>query len=80
MAGVTKSVELYGTASCPHTSEMREHLEWHRIAFIEFDVERDPAALERLRSLTNGNASVPVLVEDGRVTEIGWRGRACIVR
>jgi hypothetical protein len=39
----------------------------------------DPAARARLVSLTEGRAAVPVLVEDGRVKEIGWRGRSCAV-
>ena len=79
MAAVSKTVELYGTSSCPYTSEMREHLLWNNVVFDEFDVEADRAALERLVALTGGRASVPVLVEDGRVTTIGWRGRSCMV-
>ena len=81
MAAVSKTVELYGTSSCPYTTELREHLLWNQVVFEEFDVETDRAALQRLVALTGGRASVPVvpvLVEDGRVT-IGWRGRSCMV-
>jgi len=46
--------------------------------FVEYDAESDPAARARLESIT-GSRSVPVLVEDGRVVTIGWRGRACQV-
>lgn len=70
-------VELYGAAGCPYTSELREHLTWNGIDFVEYDVEADPLARERLRSLT-GASSVPVLVENGRVKEVGWRGRTCV--
>lgn len=79
MAGVSRTVELYGAGFCPYTTELREHLLWNNVAFDEFDVEADRAALERLVALTGGRASVPVLVEDGRVTTIGWRGRSCMV-
>ena len=79
MAPLNELVELYGTASCPFTSELREHLLWHRIAFTEYDVDADAAARERLRALTNGRPMVPVLVEQGRVKEIGWRGRGCAI-
>jgi mycoredoxin len=72
-------VELYGAAGCPYTSELREHLQWRRVTFAEYDVESDAAARTRLRSLTGGALSVPVLVENGRVKEIGWRGRSCVV-
>jgi glutaredoxin len=74
------TVELFGAASCPFTSEMREDLQWKRIDFTEFDVEADRAALERLLRLTDGQAATPVLVEDGRVAMIGWRGRACLIK
>ena len=78
MADVGRQVvELYGTAGCPHTSELREHLVWNRIAFVEYDVESDADARSRLLVLTLGQAAVPVLVEGGRVSSIGWRGRSC---
>jgi glutaredoxin len=73
-------IELYGTNSCPYTSEMREHLVWNRIAFIEYDVDVDREARARLDELTGGQPTVPVLVTDGSVSEIGWRGRGCLVR
>jgi glutaredoxin len=72
-------LELFGTARCPHTQEMREWLEWKRSAFVEYDVEADPAANERMRTLAAGQRSVPVLVEDGKVVQIGWQGRSCMV-
>jgi glutaredoxin len=58
---------------------MREWLEWKRSDFTEYDVEEDPSARERLLALAQGQSSVPVLVEDGRVVQIGWHGRACVL-
>ena len=78
MAKLEISVELFGAAGCPYTSELREHLAWNGVAFVEYDVETDTAARARLLSLT-GRSAVPVLVEDGRVKEIGWRGRSCAI-
>jgi len=75
----TPAVELYGAKRCPYTSELREHLIWNRVVFIEYDVDEDAGARERLAGLTGGRRVVPVLVENGRVSEIGWRGRGCIV-
>ena len=79
MEHVTPSIELFGAAGCPYTSELREHLVWNRVAFIEYDVEADAVARARLLELTGGGAAVPVLVEDDCVKEIGWRGRSCAV-
>ena len=72
-------LELFGTSSCPYTQEMREWLEWKRSEFVEYDVEEDYFARERLLALAQGQRSVPVLVEDGKVIQIGWQGRSCIV-
>ena len=72
-------VELFGTARCPHTEEMREWLEWKRCQFVEYDVEADAVAFHRMRELAAGQRSVPVLVEDGKVIQIGWQGRSCFL-
>ncbi|GAC1650039.1 MAG: carbamoyltransferase HypF [Gemmatimonadaceae bacterium] len=71
--------ELYGGAGCPYTSELREQLLWEDRPFVEYDVETDQAALRRLISLTGGQRGIPVLVQDGRVVQVGWQGRACVV-
>lgn len=73
------TLELYGTIGCPHTQEMREWLEWQRRDFIEYDVDADPKARKRLRDLTGGQRSIPVLVEGGKVTQVGWQGRTCMI-
>jgi glutaredoxin 3 len=72
-------LELFGTARCPHTQEMREWLEWKHRDFVEYGVEADAAALHRMRELTAGQRSMPVLVEEGKVMQIGWQGRSCFV-
>ena len=72
-------LELYGTARCPYTGEMRDWLEWKRSEFVEYDVEADPAARVRMREVARGQRNVPLLVEDGKVIQVGWQGRSCIV-
>jgi glutaredoxin len=71
------NLELYGTASCPYTSEMREWLEWKGSEFTEFDVEAD--ACLRMRLLAQPPFTVPLLVEGGKVIQVGWQGRGCVV-
>jgi glutaredoxin 3 len=72
-------LELFGTASCPYTRDMREWLEWSGREFVEYDVESDPAARARLGEFGGGPYTVPVLVEAGEIVQIGWQGRGCIV-
>jgi len=72
-------VELFGGSGCQYTSELREHLLWEGRDFIEHDVETDHVALRRMLELTGGQRTIPVLVVDGEVTQIGWQGRGCTV-
>jgi glutaredoxin 3 len=58
---------------------MREWLEWKGCEFDEYDVEADTTAYTRMVAISGGQRSVPVLVEDGRVTQIGWQGRGCAI-
>lgn len=72
-------LEIYGSTSCPYTREMREWLEWLGQEFVEYDVEHDCAARERMRSIAASVRTVPVLVEEGKVVQVGWQGRGCAV-
>lgn len=72
-------LELYGTRSCPYTQEMREWLEFRGTEFVEFDVDADRQARDRIRALANGQRTVPVLVEGGKVVQIGWQGHGCVL-
>lgn len=72
-------LELFGTARCPYTEEMREWLELRGRDFVEYDVEQDRAARERMRALAQQTRTVPLLVEDDKVVQVGWQGRGCTV-
>jgi glutaredoxin len=74
-----RNLELYGTRSCPYTSEMREWLEWKGTEFTEYDVETDSQAREHLHLLAQAPITIPLLVEDGKVIQVGWQGRGCVV-
>ena len=50
-------LELYGTTRCAHTLEMREWLEWQRRDCVEYNVDADARARQRLR-LKGGQRSV----------------------
>ena len=71
------TLELYGSSQCPYTRELREWLEWTRRDFQEYDVEVDSQALARVRAIDDSVWTIPVLVEDGKVVQVGWQGRGC---
>ena len=72
-------LELFTTRSCQYCAALRERLEWDGLEFVEYDVELDRDARERLTALVGANPLVPVLVEEGRVTQVGVSGRGCYV-
>jgi glutaredoxin 3 len=72
-------IELYTTVGCPHSESAREDLEWRGVDFVEYDVERDAEARERMLELTGGNRTVPVIFEEGKPVQIGWMGQGCMV-
>ncbi|MEP7065920.1 MAG: glutaredoxin domain-containing protein [Gemmatimonadota bacterium] len=74
-----EKVELFGSRACQFTSEVREQAERERETFVEYDVEADAGALGRMLELTGGGCTVPVLVRDGRVVQVGVQGRGCVV-
>jgi glutaredoxin 3 len=73
------TLELYGSSRCPYTQELREWLEWTRRDFKEYDVEADSNARARMLALDSSVRTVPVLVEDGKVIQVGRQGHGCIV-
>lgn len=72
-------VELYTTVGCQHCEAAREDLEWRGVEFIEYDVEKDREAHERMISLTGGNRTVPVIIEEGKPPRVGWMGQGCFI-
>lgn len=72
-------VDLYTASGCPHSDAAREELEWRGTEFVEYDVERDEEARERMLRITGGQRTVPVISEEGKPPQIGWMGRGCTV-
>jgi glutaredoxin 3 len=58
---------------------MREWLEWKGYDYIEYDVDIDARARERMIVISGGQRIVPVLAENDSAVQIGWRGRGCVV-
>ncbi len=45
---MASSVELYTAAGCEFSAAAREDLEWRGVDFVEYDVEKDREAYERM--------------------------------
>ena len=75
----TSPVKLYTATGCEFSAEAREDLEWRGVEFVEYDVERNREAYERMLRLTDGKRTVPVIVEEGKPVQVGWMGQGCFV-
>jgi glutaredoxin 3 len=73
------SVELYTASGCPFSAAAREDLEWREVEFVEYDVEEDAEARQRMLELTGGDRTVPVISEEGKPLQVGWMGRGCTI-
>ena len=63
------SIQVYGTDWCRLTFGVREYLINSRVDYDYFDVERDPAADEFVRTANDGWQRLPmVVVEEQSVT------------
>ena len=79
MADPSRQIELYSSAGCPYSEAAREDLEWRGVEFVEFDVENDARARERMLEITGGNRTAPVVVGEDCSVQVGWQGRGCVV-
>lgn len=56
------SFTMYSTAWCGYCHRLKRVLERDGIEFVEVDIDADPAAAALVRSVNDGNATVPTLV------------------
>jgi glutaredoxin len=69
-AAAQVAITLYTTTWCGYCKQARAYLGEHRIAHVERDIEADPAARERRRTL-NPRGGVPTFEIDSLVLN-GW--------
>lgn len=80
MSGDRIRRELYGTRSCRFTRDLQEELDWQSRPFTTYYVDEDAEARDRLARLVDKPHMVPVLVENGEVTQVGYNGRGCYIQ
>gem|GEM_PF-374419 len=68
-------VKIYTKPGCPYCAKARESYTARGIAFQEYNAQDDLTFREEMLAITDGDPTVPVIVEDGRLKEIGWEGR-----
>lgn len=69
------SIVLYTKPGCPFCAKARDHYASSGIAFEERNAQGNPEYRREMLSLTGGDPTVPVIVRDGVLAQIGWEGR-----
>lgn len=70
-----KPVEMYATSWCGYCRQARNYMQQHNIPFVEYDIEKDSAAKQRMQRLkgdrvTDSNkVGVPFFVANGRTKQ-----------
>ena len=68
-------VRIYTKPGCPHCEMARKFYRERGIAFEELNAQDNLAIRREMLSITDGDPTVPVIVEDGQLKQIGWEGR-----
>jgi len=68
-------VTIYTKPGCPHCAKAREFYIGQGIAFEDLNAQDNLKYREEMLALTSGDPTVPVIVEDGSLKQIGWEGR-----
>jgi len=66
---------IYTKPGCPYCAKAREHYTSAGIPFDERNAQDNPQFRKEMLSITDGDRTVPVIVEEGRLKQIGWEGR-----
>jgi len=68
-------VKIYTKPGCPYCAKAREFYTGNGIAFEDLNAQDNLKYREQMLELTGGDRTVPTIVEDGKLKQIGWEGR-----
>ena len=66
---------IYTKPGCPYCAKAREHYTAAGVDFEDRNAQDNAGFRKEMLAITGGDRTVPVIVEDGRLKQIGWEGR-----
>lgn len=66
---------IYTKPGCPYCAKAKVFYRERGIQFEERNAQDDLAYRREMFSLNGDDPTVPTIVEDGRLKQIGWEGR-----
>lgn len=66
------SLVIYTKPGCPYCQTAREHYDEKGIPFIDYDAQNDLVRQKEMLEYTDGDLTVPAIVENGVYIGSGW--------
>jgi glutaredoxin len=66
------SLVMYVKPDCPYCQQARDHYNQNGISFTEYDAQNDKVRQREMLEFTDGDPTVPAMVEDGVYIGSGW--------
>lgn len=63
---------MYVKPDCPYCQQARDHYNQNGIEFTEYDAQNDKQRQREMLGFTDGDPTVPAMVEDGVYIGSGW--------
>ncbi|MEY4167682.1 MAG: Uxx-star family glutaredoxin-like (seleno)protein [Blastocatellia bacterium] len=68
-------VIIYTKPGCPYCAKARGWYTTQGVAFEERNAQDNPLYRREMLAYSNNDPTVPVIVVDGRLKQVGWEGR-----
>ena len=69
------AVILYTKPGCPYCQKAREHYTQQGIPFEDRNAQDNMEYRREMFAYNHGDPTVPTIVEDGKLKQVGWEGR-----
>jgi glutaredoxin 3 len=66
------SLVMYTKPGCPYCEQAREFYNSQKTPFTEYDAQNDRARRKEMLAYSDGDPTVPCIVEDGIYIGSGW--------
>jgi glutaredoxin len=69
------SLIIYTKPGCPYCAKAREYYTQNGITFEDRNAQDNLEYRKEMFFYSDGDPTVPVIVQDGKLQQIGWQGR-----
>jgi len=66
------SLVIYIKPGCPYCQQARDYYNSKGLPFVEYDAQNDRARREEMFKYSDGDPTVPCIVENGEYVRSGW--------